>query len=74
MQKYDETDMQAVEMWCYRRMLRIKWMEKRTKKNILHDELQTRRESLPKLSKEKLLSLNVRADIGVLLLRHVFSE
>ena len=40
-------------MWCYRRMLRISWTEKRTNESIL-DELQTRRELLAQITKRKM--------------------
>ena len=40
-------------MWCYRRLLRICWTEKRTHKSIL-DELQTRRELLAQIIKRKM--------------------
>ena len=58
----DEIRFKAAEMWCYRRMLRISWTEKRTNKSIL-DELQTRgANSLPKISREKWLSLDMHAE------------
>ena len=44
--------LEAAEMWCYRSMLRISWMEKRTNKSIL-DELQTSRE-LAQIIKRKM--------------------
>ena len=39
----DERRSEAAEMWCYRKMLRISWTEKKTNKSILN-ELQTRPE------------------------------
>ena len=68
LKKDDERRLEAAEMWCYRRMLRISWTEKRTNKSIL-DELQTiGANSLPKLSKEKWLSLDMHAEtISVIL-------
>ena len=43
LKKDDERRLEAAEMWCYRRLLRISWTEKKTNKSIL-DEIQTRRE------------------------------
>ena len=61
-------------MWCYRRVLRISWMEKMTNKSILN-ELQTRRELLAQIIKRKMAYLDMHAEtIGVNLLRHEFSE
>ena len=37
LEKYDERRIEAAEMWCYRRMLRISWTEKRTNKSILYE-------------------------------------
>ena len=51
--KDDERRLEASEMWCYRRMLRISWTEKRTNKSILN-ELQTRRELLAQIIKRKM--------------------
>ena len=53
LKKDDERRLEAAEMWCYRRLLRISWMEKRTNKGILH-ELQTRRELLAQIIKRKM--------------------
>ena len=53
LKKYDERRLEAAEMWCYRRMLRISWTEKRTNKSILN-ELQTRRELLAQIIKRKM--------------------
>ena len=52
LKKYDER-LEAAEMWCYRRMLRISWTDKRTNKSIL-DELQTRRDLLAQIIKSKM--------------------
>ena len=49
----DERRLEAAEMWCCRRMLRISWTEKMTNKSIL-DELQTRRELLAQIIKRKM--------------------
>ena len=35
LKKDDERRLEAAEMWCYRRMLRISWTEKRTNKSML---------------------------------------
>ena len=69
LKKDDERRLEAAEVWCYRRMLRISWTEKRTNHSILdQDELQTDTNSLPKLSKEKWLSLDMHAEtISVIL-------
>ena len=53
LKKDDERRLEAAEMWCYRRLLRITWTEKRTNKSIL-DELQTRRELLAQIIKRKM--------------------
>ncbi len=53
LKKDDEIRLEAAEMWCYQRMLRISWMEKRTNKSIL-DELQTRRKLLAQIIKRKM--------------------
>ena len=53
LKKYDERRIEAAEMWCYRRMLRICWTEIMTNKSIL-DELQTRRELLAQIIKRKI--------------------
>ena len=69
LKKDDERRLEAAEVMCYRRMLRISWTEKRTNHSILdQDELQTDTNSLPKLSKEKWLSLDMHAEtINVIL-------
>ena len=53
LKKDDERRLEAAEMWCYRRMLRISWTEKRTNKSILN-ELQTGRELLAQIIKRKM--------------------
>ena len=53
LKKDDERRLEAAEMWCYRRMLRISWTKKRTNKSILN-ELQTRRELLAQIIKRKM--------------------
>ena len=52
LKKDDERRLEASDMWCYRRMLRIRWTKKRTNKSILN-ELQTRRELLAHIIKRK---------------------
>ena len=61
LKKDDERRLEAAEMWCYRRLLRISWMEKRTNKSIL-DDFKLDANSLLKLSKEKWLSLDIHAE------------
>ena len=56
LKKYDERRLEAAEMWCYQRLLRISWTEKTTNKSIL-DELQTRRELLAQIIKRKMAFL-----------------
>ena len=59
--KDDEIILEAAEMWCYRRLLRISWTEKRqTRAYWMNFKLDAN--SLPKLSKEKLLSLDMHAE------------
>ena len=53
LKKDDEIRLEAAEMWCYRRLLRISWKEKRTNKSML-DELQNRRELLAQIIKRKM--------------------
>ena len=53
LKKDDERRLEAAEMWCYRRLLRISWTEKKTNKSIL-DELQTKRELLAQIIKRKM--------------------
>ena len=60
LKKDDERRLEAAEMWCYRRLLRISWTEKRTNKSIV-DERQTRRELLAQIIKSKWLSLDIHA-------------
>ena len=54
--KDDERRLEAAEMCCYRRLLRISWTEKRTN-NSIPDELQTRRELLAQIIKRKIAFL-----------------
>ena len=57
----DERRLEAAEMWCYRRMLRISWMKEMT--NIaywMNFKLDTN--PLAKLSVEKWLSLDIHAE------------
>ena len=62
--KDDERRLEAAEMWCYRRLLRISWTEKRTNKKTRAYWMNFKRDanSLPKLSKEKWLSLDMHAE------------
>ena len=53
LKKANERRLEAAEMWCYRKMLRISWTEKRTNKST-SDELQTRRELLAQFIKRKM--------------------
>ena len=53
LKKCDEIRLEATEMSCYRRLLRISWTEKRTNKSIL-DELQTRRELVANIIKRNM--------------------
>ena len=55
LKKDNEKRLEAAAMWCYQRLLRISWTEKRTNKSIL-DELQTRRELLAQIIKRKMAS------------------
>ena len=54
LKKDDERRLEAGEMWCYRRLLRISWTEKNTNKSIL-DELQTRRELLLLFGRSRMI-------------------
>ena len=49
----DERKITSMEMWLWRRMLRISWMEKRTYNSILQ-ELEIKRELLGHVRKRKL--------------------
>ena len=53
LKKADENKIQAAEMWFYRRLLRIKWTDKRTNQSIL-DQLQTSYQLLKEINKRKL--------------------
>ena len=53
LKKDDERQLEAAEMWCYRRLLRISWTEIRTNKSIL-DELETKCELLAQIIKRKM--------------------
>ena len=46
MRKEDERRVEAAELWFYRRLLRVKWTDKRTNESIL-DELGTTGSSGP---------------------------
>ena len=49
----DERKITSMEMWLWRRMLRISWMEKRTDNSILQ-ELEIKRQLLGHVRKRKL--------------------
>ena len=51
--KEDECRIESAEMWCYRRLLRVKWNEKRTNESILQ-QLQVNRELPGMVIKRKL--------------------
>ena len=53
LKKDAERQLEAAEMWCYLRMLRINWTGKRTNKSLL-DELQTKRELLAQIIKRQM--------------------
>eukprot|EP00117_Sycon_ciliatum_P017917 scpid39254/ scgid16723/ Retrovirus-related Pol polyprotein LINE-1; Long interspersed element-1; Reverse transcriptase; Endonuclease len=53
LRKTDERRIQAAEMWCYRRLLRVSWMEKRTNDSILV-ELGVQRQLLARVKIRKL--------------------
>ena len=55
--EYDHRRLEATEMWCYRRMLRISWREIMTNKSML-DEIRTRRELLAQIIKMKMTSMH----------------
>ena len=53
LRKTDERRIQAAEMWCYRRLLRVSWMEKRTNESFLV-ELGVQRQLLARVKIRKL--------------------
>jgi len=53
LRKDDENRIQAAEMWFYRRLLRVKWTDKRTNESVLK-ELGVQRLMLSKISKRRL--------------------
>ena len=53
MKKADELRIEALEMWTYRRMLRISWKDKRTNASILQ-ELGVERQLLGLIKHRKL--------------------
>ena len=53
MRKYEEKKIEAAEMWLYRRLLRVKWTEKRTNESILA-QLKTKHQLLDTINKRKL--------------------
>ena len=53
LRKTDEKKIESSEMWCYRRLLRISWKDKRTNKSILQ-ELDKKPELLELVKKRKL--------------------
>ena len=53
LKKDDERKIEAAEMWCHRRLLRVSWKEKRTNKSIL-EQLKTGRQLLNITNQRKL--------------------
>ena len=51
--KSDKNRIEALEMWCWRKMLEVSWREHRTNKSIL-EELAVERELMAKVVKLKL--------------------
>ena len=51
--KVMERKLEAMEMWCWRRMLRVSWTERRTNVNIL-EAIGSRRELLPLLRRRQM--------------------
>ena len=49
----DENRIQAAEMWFYRRLLRVKWTDKRTNESVLK-ELGIQRLMLSEITKRRL--------------------
>ena len=47
-----ERRLEAFEMWCYRRMMRVSWTERRTNQSIL-DEIQKSRELMKNIRKRQ---------------------
>jgi hypothetical protein len=67
LRKDDENRIQAAEMWFYRRLLRVKWTDKRTNESVLK-ELGVQRLMLSEISKKRLKYLghanrNTKADL-----------
>ena len=54
--KVMEKKLEAMEMWCWRRMLRVSWTERRTNVNIL-EAIGSRRELVPLLRKRQMTFL-----------------
>ena len=53
LRKVEEDKINAAEMWCYRRLLRIQWTEKRTNQSVL-EELSVQQHMLSEINKKKL--------------------
>ena len=53
LRKDDENRIQEAEMWFYRRLLRVKWTDKRTNESVLK-ELGVQRLMLFEISKKRL--------------------
>jgi len=51
--KSDKNRIEALEMWCWRKMLRVSWRERTTNKSIL-EELDVERELMAKVVKLKI--------------------
>ena len=63
----DETRLEAAEMWCYRRLLRVSWKDKRTNDSIL-TELSVQKQILKEINGRKLryvghASRNTKTDL-----------
>ena len=52
MSKEIERRLQSFEMWCWRRLLKVKWTEKKTKERVL-DEIGEERKLLSSIKKRK---------------------
>ena len=53
LRKEEKNKIEAAEMWFYRRLLRIKWTDKRTNDSVL-DELSVNRQLLAEVDKRRL--------------------
>ena len=53
LRKAEKEQIESAEMWFYRRILRVKWTEKRTNRSIL-EELSVQRQLLKEIDKRRL--------------------